>query len=572
MRKKLSVLCLLALMLSTACGRITLDDQKVVALQPITVQGREFRAVFPDASGVTDYAMGEQGQLAYVEDKVLWKTSFDGLHKVERGSGYEEWYSQIAETNSRLRSASDQPPRGFISIAGENIRFSEYNRLVAYRQPEADGYDLVICTPDGQKRVVLSGVKELSLLGWADDMNLVFAAKGAGIMANVYVVDLRPDYVELIDYQVSTFSPDVHALTPWAPGPGLKSIWEYDAERIAYQLGSKVYLRELASGSQRELADVGRDDVIWGEHELFVSSHGDAATSILWLQGEAQQLSGNSGFVADLAGGKLYYMSHPSGRNRIYAFDLVSQQETQLAEASPETSITCFALSPDGKRLLFVDAAENNHNPGEQVPESLFILDLVNGDKREVSGLTKGAQIRHEQVVWMKENLIALGYCGLMAPQEAQTLSFYTLSNGSLSVKREPYFNSGLFTPSGKGVFLSDRDYSDGYAEEFKANVWYYDVEQDSLRQLTSKAEWQIQQDDALAYNPERGLLFISRFKGSTQADYSGRVLHGVLIDWRGREYTLQQMRDEEILRAFWVGNRLLVWTTGSVAVYEFSE
>jgi hypothetical protein len=333
-----------------------------------------------------------------------------------------------------------------------------------------------------------------------------------------------------------------------------------------------VYVRELASGNQRELADVGRDDVIWGDHELFVSSRGDAAASMLWLQGEAQQLSGNSSFVTDLAGGKLYYMSHPAGRNRIYVFDLASRQETQLAEASPETSITCFALSPDGQKLLFVDTVENKHNPGEQVPESLFILDLMSGDKQQVQGLTKGAEIRHEQAVWMRENLIALGYCGLMAPQEAQTLSFYTLTNGNLSVKREPYYNSGLFTPDGKGVFLSDRDHSDGYAEEFKANVWYYDVEQDSLRQLTSKAEGQIQQDYAMAYHAARGLLFISRFKGSTHADYSGAVLHGVLVDRQGREYTLLKLRDAEILQALWVGDRLLVWTTGSVDVYEFLE
>jgi len=380
------------------------------------------------------------------------------------------------------------------------------------------------------------------------------------------------DYVELTDRHLDTFSPGSYSSAPLAPGLVTKRIWAYDAGSVAYHSGNKVYAHELASGKTRELADVGRDDLIWAEGNLFVSSRGDAAKSILWVQGETAQLSGNTGFVADWDGGKLYYMSHPAGQNRICVFDFASRQEAQLAEASPKYSIGAFALSPNRKQLLYVEATEAEPGPMDPVYESLFLFDLNIGESRGLGGLPQEAHIRHEQIVWIAEGLIALGHCRLTAPQEAQTLSFYNLSGGSISLKRQTVFNSGLFTSDGQGVYLSDRDHSDGYAQVFPANVWYYRFAHDDLQQVTRKPAWQVQQDQALAYHSARKLLFISRFKGSILPDASDSLVHGVLIDQQGRECTLLKLRGTEILQALWVGERLVVVTTEDVVSFQFDK
>lgn len=577
--KKRTLLPLLAVLVFLAgCGRsapsadLQVGQRQRIPLQSVTLQGRETQAVFPAAAAVSDFAMVEPGELQYVRDQQLWRTRLDGEHLLERSTGHEEWGQAVTALNGKLRCQSDQQPPGFVSVKGDNLRYGEHNRLVAYRRSSAGAYDLLVGTPGGQELVVLSGLGRLELIGWLDGLVLVFSAEATDIPANVYMLDLRQDYAELIDSPLDTFSPGSYSSVPLVPGLAVKRIWAYDAESVAYHSGNKVHVHELTSGKTRELLDVGRDDVIWAEGNLFVSSRGDAAKSILWIQGEAEQLTGNSGFFVDWDSGKLYYMSHPAGQNRIFVFDLASRQEAQLAEASPEYTIGAFALSPDRARLLYVEATKADLGSMDQVYESLFILDLTTGQRQEVSGLSPEAHLRHEQMTWIKENLISLGHCRLMAPQEAQTLSFYTLSSGNISLKRQTVLNSGLFTADGQGVYLSDRDHSDGYDALLPSNVWYYGFEHDSLRQITKRAEWQVQQDQALAYHSARKLLFISRFKGSTLPDASDRAVHGVLIDQQGRESTLLKLRDAEILQAFWVGERLVVVTTEAVLGLQFGD
>lgn len=580
MNKKLLAICLLVTLLLTACTPSTpkkngeqpiVEKDRNIGLRSAMVQGKQLKAVFRNLQGVTDYAVSGE-QLEYVQDEILWQTKLDGLHQAKQTTDYVSWHDEVAQTNERLRLASDQLPDYFVKVDGDNIRYEQNNHFAAYRRANAGKYDLVVCNPLGQKHVVLSGAEELALLGWHKDMQLVLAASWPELPINIYVMDLQPEYVELNDLHVDTFSPGSISLSTLKLGSDVRMIWEYDQEQFAYQLDGKVYVHNLTTGSQQGLASIGKSEVIWAARDLFVAVPHENSDIILWYQGQNTDLSGQSHFVPDWIHNNLYYLSLSGEQNSIYVTDLSTLQEKKIASAKPGYIITCFALSPDSQRLLFVEGEKLSYEPTEKVEESIIIIDLPTGSKQEVIGLSKDNWVQHQQVVWVRENLIALGYIGLMAGETSQTLSFYTLSDSRLSLKRATKLNSGLFTPDGEGVFLSDLDHSDGYYVQMPANVWHYDTVQDKLQQLTQKAEWQIQHDSALAYNPTRQLLFVGRFRGYTlPRSYSGKLWHGVLVDKQGREYTLLKLRDDYIQQAIWIGNRLLVQTTDSVLVYEFT-
>lgn len=375
------------------------------------------------------------------------------------------------------------------------------------------------------------------------------------------------------DEHIDTMSPGTYSLRSIDVALGDTIVWQYDVEEYAYQYASKVYASNLITNKQHELADIGSAKVIWGERNLFVTAQDKHDALTMWYQGQSTPVSGQFHFVPDWENNKFYYLSKTDEQNSIYVTNLTPLVEMKLVTAREGNIITCFALSPNKQGLLFVETTKPTDDPNEEPGEWVFIVDLVSGKVQEITGLEREAWIRHEQAVWLADDLIAFGYCRLMAGSDEQTLSFHTLSGNKLSLKRGTKLNSGLFEPDGKGIFLNDFDHSDGFVPGSPANIWHYDVVHDELQQLTHKAEWPIQQDGALAYNPERQLLFIRRFKGYTLAhEYDRQLLHGVLIDKQGREYTLFKLRDDHFHHAIWIGNRLLVQTGDCIFVYDFTS
>lgn len=579
MNKRILLCCLLVSLLLVACTpgpppqvKPAVGDERTIDLHPVIAQERELLAVFGDFTGISDYAL-VGGQLEYVQDEVLWVTELDGIHRVKQATDYASWQKEVASRNEMLRLASTTPPYFFADIDGDNIRMQTSGGLAAYRRANGENFDLMLSTSVGDTRCALAGAAELVLLGWHGNWELLVAASLPGLESNIYLVNMEPELVEINNRHVDTFTPALHASLSLDLKPGLVKIWQYDDEQFAYQAGGKVFAYNLTTGHQQELANIGSADVIWGARNLFITLLDEHSNLTLWYQGEHKPVSGQLQFTPDWVNDKLYYLSLAEEQNGMFVMDLPSLQETELASASPETAINCFALSPDKQRLLFVAGTKATYDPNEQVDETAFIVDLATGVIQEVAGLDKDGWVRHEQAVWIRPDLIALGHRGLWSPEDGQTLSFYTLAGNRLSLKRATKLNSGLFTPDGRGVFLNDRDYSDGYDPSFKANIWCYDAQADQLQQLTQKKEGQIQQDQALAYSPQHQLLFVSRFKGYMQpSSYSGRLEHGVLVDKQGREYTLLKTRNNPILHAIWMGNQLLIQTTDSVLVYGFAE
>jgi hypothetical protein len=581
MKRNLLALCLLVPLLLTACvpsqpgknngaGSVP-DKERTIKLHSVEVQEKQLNAVFENFSGVTSYAFSHsQRQLGYKEDGMLWTTDLNGLHQPQQDTAFATWYEATAKDEA-LRFASDRLPNYFPSVDGDNIRCDPRGRFAAYRQVIDGKYNLILSNPIGQKHIILSQAESLALLGWHDDMKLVFAAAWPELPTNIYVIDLQAEFVELNDVHNDTFTPPAFSLSDLKLGPDLRTIWKYDEEQLAYQMGSAVYVQNLVTGNKHELANIGHADVIWAAGDLFVSARDKNSEATLWYRGQNKPLSGQRYFEPDWVNSKLYYLSLPEEQNSIYVTDLNSLQETQIASTEPGRLISGFSQSPDNKRLLYIEG-KSTYDLGEKVNETAFVIDLAAKNKQEISGLSKENSVRHEQVVWIRENLIALGYIGLWASENSQTLDFYTLSDNEIALTRTTRLNSGLFTPDGKGIFLSDFDHSDGYDPSFKANIWHYDTAKDTLQQVTQKAEWQIQQDIHLTYNPTRQLLFISRFRGHTQANYTGQLRHGVLVDQQRREFTLLKLREEDILQALWIGDRLLVRTTDRVLVYDFAE
>lgn len=581
-REPLALLLLLLLSLTACAGKAPAESASTAsdhnqALRSVAVQGRRLQAVFGDFSPVTDCAfqwLDWQGRLEYVAGQVLWETNLEGVHRVLRDSGYATWHEQVAAENAEQRAASDALPAGFPQLSGDNVRYQPAGGLAAYRRSGTAGYDLLLRNPIGQERTILTEAEELVLLGWAGATRLVAIGQWAQAEQNVFLIDVWDDAVELADAQVDSLSPGQFVASTVKLGAGLGPIWDYDGQRVAYQLGAEVYARDLQSGEQQVLAVIGDCNVSWADHDLFVTVDGEGRNPTLWLQGQGHRLSGNSGFVADREGQRLYYLSESLvAGNRIHQLNLANWEERQLLAAAADRTITGFDLSPDRRRLLLAETNVPNYNPGEQVDELLSVLDLLTGERRSLAGLDKDGWVRHQQVVWLQEDLIALGHCRLMAPSDGQTLWFYRLTGSSLQLVRQTELNSGLFAPDRRLIILSDFDHSDGYDASFRSNLWRYDAVSDSLRQLTRKADWQVQQDHALAYQTSREWLFASRFRGYLRpGDSLGQLLHGVLIDNQGREFTLCKLRDEQIQQALWFGDRLVVRTSDSLLVYDFSR
>ena len=581
--KRILLLLFALIMLVTGCARqannpptvapggeapVALPAERQISLHKLNYQGQELAAVFRDFTGVSALTLNQSG-LSYIQDKALWSSDFSGKHELmhqEPAQTYEKWYQEISALHEAERKKEVQPD--FEDVTGKYL--DRYN-LLAY----SEARNLVLAHASGAEKILAENAGDLELLGWMDNTLLVFYADLPGHGKNVYTIDAWDEVVAFNSHYTNTLSLGSNRFSEVVASHA-GHMWAYDENRVAYALGGKVYTIEQSGPSR--VVTTPDEPLVRTERELMIFHDLESGTAPrMQYNGRTtvlRQSTAQMPMDVDWLNEKLYYVSEDEYGMGVSVIDLTSMEETDLFYAAEDFRLTCLALSPAGEELVFVQVQEivPDDGPYNNYRNEVYRYDMISGHMLPLQGQGLHDRLMLHQFAsayWLKEDLIALGQRFDSSPGGEQPLSLHRITPaGNVSVSEQWDEHVELVSDDVNHIFLSDWASGGGWDERMACNIWYYDVANNlRARQLTGKHPWQIQQDKSLAFNEERGLLFISRLKGFLDQGYGYQqpIVHGVLVDLQGREYTLMSEDIRSIEQAVWMEDDLYVRLPGKI-------